>query len=431
MLKTSSSLKVLANRNFTKLWISQVLSQPAGHMLNFILAIRIYEITGSNFIVSLLVALVSVPPILFSSTAGVIADSLNRKYILIISNLLRGVVVVGLIFYGDSYFTMLTLAFLISLVSVFFAPAETASIPTLTKRENLFAANTLFLFTLYASFLLGYSLAGPLLFWLGDKIYYLLIVAFLIATFFDILLPSLDYHLKEKEEIERSIIQSFKVIWRKLKEGVYYIRSHPLVLLGVFQITFVFSIERAIIALVPDFATNLLHFNISQIGYFLITPVGLGALAGAVIANRLKVRVSKRKMITAGILIDGITLSLLPLFEIIENQAGNFSSLVSFYWLLIFYVVVLAFLSGMADVTIIVSAQTMLQEETHQEKRGRVFGNLGMLMNLVGLPLILLVGFLANLYPVSRIILALGIATFLVGVISWIVNVGKLDPMFK
>ena len=103
----------------------------------------------------------------------------------------------------------------------------------------------------------------------------------------------------------------------------------------------------------------------------------------------------------------------------------------NFYWLLIGYVMILAFLSGMADVAIIVSAQTMLQEETHTEKRGRVFGNLSMLMNLFGLPVILLVGYLASIYPVGRIITVFGILTFFVGIASWIVNKKKLDPLFQ
>jgi len=431
MLKISSFSNIFANRNFLKLWLSQVLSQPAGNMLGFILAIRVYETTGSNFLVSALIALVSIPPILFSSTAGVLADSINRKTILVFSNLLRGILVIGLIFFGDSYLAILVLAFLMSAVTVFFTPSETASIPTLTKKENLFTANTLFLFTLYASFLVGYSLAGPLLFWLGDNIYFLLILAFFLAAFMDILLPPLDHHLREREEIKKNIKQSFRIVWKKLKEGIFYIKNNSLVLLTVLQIAFVFSIERAVIALVPDFAINLLHFDLSQIGYFLIMPVGLGALMGAVVANRLKVKFSKRKIITAGILIDAFTLALLPLYEIIEKHAVDFSFSAGFFWSLTCYVMILAFLSGMADVAIIISAQTMLQEETHQEKRGRVFGNVTMLMNLVGLPLVLLVGFLASIYPVAKIILSLGIVTFLVGIISWRVNVKKLDPMFN
>ncbi|MBU1075023.1 MFS transporter, partial [Patescibacteria group bacterium] len=152
-VQIKGSFGLLSNRNFVKLWLAQSFSQPAGHMLNFVLVLKIFEITESNFIVSLLVALITIPPILFSSMAGVLADSLNRKFIMIISNLLRGVVVLGLIFFGDSYHAILVFAFLVAFIEVFFGPAMNASIPTLTKKENLFSANTLFLFTLYASFL--------------------------------------------------------------------------------------------------------------------------------------------------------------------------------------------------------------------------------------------------------------------------------------
>lgn len=435
MIQNSGFLKILLNRNFLKLWISQFFSQPANNMLTFVLAIRIFEITGSSFIVSLLVALVSIPPILFSSTAGVLADSLNRKYILFFSNLLRGIIVIGLVFYGDSYFAILVLAFLISVVSVFFSPAQTACIPTLTNRENLFAANSLFLFTLYGSFLLGYSLAGPLLYWFGDGIYYIMMAAFVIASFFNLILPSLNHYSEEKEEkteeITKNMKQSFNVMWKKLLEGIIYIKNNPLILITFFQITFVFAVERAVIALVPEFGTQLLHFDVSQIGYFLITPVGLGALFGAIITNRLKAKFKKRTIILMGVFINSVTLSLLPLYETMGRHAVDFGFAASFFWFLICYIVILSFFSGMADVTIIVTAQTMLQEETQNEKQGRIFGNLTMLMNLVGLPVVLLVGFLTNYYPVSKIVLFLGIFTFVVAILSLIASKKKLDPWLK
>jgi MFS family permease len=430
-LQIKGSLALLSNRNFLKLWLSQAFSQPAGHMLNFVLVLRIFELSGSNFIVSLLVALVTIPPILFSSMAGVLADSLNRKIIMVISNLLRGIVVLGLIFFGDSYQAILVLAFIIAFISVFFGPAESASIPTLTKKENLFSANSLFLFTLYASFLVGYSLAGPSLVWFGEKTYYFLVVLFFMAALMNSLLPSLNYHIKDKEEIGRNVKKSFKSVFNKLREGLSYIRHEPLLLITILQIAFVFSVERGVVALVPDFALNFLHLNLDQISYFLITPVAIGALFGALLANKLKNKVSKRKIITAGIFVNAITLTLLPVYEFIERQGIDFGFSTNFYWLLIAYVMILAFLSGMADVAIIVSAQTMLQEQSHSEKRGRVFGNLSMLMNLIGLPVILLVGYLATVYPVGRIITVFGILTFIVAIISWVVNKKKLDPMLE
>jgi MFS family permease len=422
---------IFSDRDFIKLWLSQILSMPASHMLNFILAIRVFEISGSNFIVSLLVALITIPPILFSSVAGVLADSLNRKVILIISNLLRGVIVAGLIFFGDSYHAMLVVAFLIAFISVFFGPAESASIPALTKKENLLMANTLFLFTLYAGFLLGYSLAGPLLGWFGDDVYFILILAFLLATFVDTLLPPLRNAVMQKGEIKRGFISGLKSMVAKMKEGLAYIKHEPLLLMAMLQITFVFSVERGVVGLVPDFALNFLHITVEQIGYFLIAPIGLGALTGALLVNRYKHKVSKRTLINTGIMVDAITLSLLPLYRILEEHASNFGYSENYFWMLMFYVMILMFLSGVADVAIIVSAQTMLQEESQSEKRGRVFGNLTMIMNLVGLPIILIVGWLATLYPVGRIIQVFGIMTLAMGITSIVVTKKKIDPLLQ
>ena len=130
-------------------------------------------------------------------------------------------------------------------------------------------------------------------------------------------------------------------------------------------------------------------------------------------------------------MVAAITLTLLPLYEVLARQAHLFSYSFVFYWALIGYLGLMAFLSGLADVVIIVTAQTMLHEATQHEKRGRVFGNLTMFMNLVGLPLILLVGFLATRYSVSKIIMVLGIVTIIVSALSWMVNKRKLDPLYN
>ena len=89
---------ILKNRNFVKLWVSQIFAMSASNMLIFLLAIRIYQMTDNNFIVSIYVALVSIPPIIFSVVAGAFADNHNRKKILTISNLLRVILLIAFLF---------------------------------------------------------------------------------------------------------------------------------------------------------------------------------------------------------------------------------------------------------------------------------------------------------------------------------------------
>ena len=406
---TTEAPKILSQRNFLKLWLAQILSEPALHILHFVLIIKLYELTHSNLVVSIFVALVMIPPILFSTLAGVVADIWNRKYILILANFSRALVAIALLIFRDQALVIIILAFVASTISQFFSPTQNSSIPALVKKEHLVSANTLFLFTIYASFLVGYSVAGPLLYWLGDSIYTVLIVMFLLATFSNLFLPSLSGHIrKHKGELKEQFRSTFSILKYRASEGIRFIKNNAIVLIAVIQVAVVFSVERAAIALLPDFAFNVLGFSISQISYFLITPVGLGALTGAFVINRIKGRYSKRKLILTGIAIDSLVLFLVPVYPVLVNFLSGHSLDVLFYFILIVFMAALAFSSGLADVMIIVSAQTMLQQRTGQEKRGRVFGNLTTLMNLSGLPLIIAVGFLATIFKVEWIVAMLG-----------------------
>ena len=69
---------LLQNRGFTRLWISQGLGQVATNILHFALVLRTFSVTGSSFFVGVLIAVISLPPILFSTVGGVIADRYDR-----------------------------------------------------------------------------------------------------------------------------------------------------------------------------------------------------------------------------------------------------------------------------------------------------------------------------------------------------------------
>lgn len=404
-------LPLLEHRQFLKLWISQVLNQPAGHVLNFVLAIRVFQLTQSNAWVGALVALVSVPPILFSSMAGVVADRYNRKWILVFTNLLRAGLVVGFIQFGHSPAALLAIGFLISTFNQFFGPAESASIPSLVPAGRIFLANSLFVFTVYASFLLGYSVAGPLLETFGEQsAFALLIGVFALAAFFDVILPRLTDHLT----LGKRALLTVAAVRQEIRDGIAFIRSRRVVWVVVLELAVVFAVERSLIALIPGFAERVLDFSITDISILLITPVAAGALVAAATANLLKKRLGKRRLISFGILLAG--LALLGFAAHASVGDPNLAPRQDPAELL--YVLALAVLTGFADVLIIVAAQTTLHEETPAHTRGRVFGSLITLMNLVGLPMILLASWAANRVPITSVMFALGAFTVLVGLVA-------------
>src|SRR5438876_7165162 len=84
-----SAVSVLANRPFLLLWLSQAATQVGGNMVIYGLTVIIFSATKSNAAVSVLLLTFLVPAVIFSAVAGVYVDRHDRRWILVITNLLR------------------------------------------------------------------------------------------------------------------------------------------------------------------------------------------------------------------------------------------------------------------------------------------------------------------------------------------------------
>lgn len=394
-------LTVLTIRNFRYLWFGQLASKIAENFLTFTLVILLHERTDSTFLVSVLVALVSIPPILFSAVAGVVADSVGRRRILLTVNGIRVAILAVLIVSGAPAGAILLMAFCSAVVAQFYGPAETASIPTLVEKKRLFAANSYHSFTNYAAFLVGYTAAGLVYDRYGYELALLLpFMLYAIAMLCHRTLPPLRDHLLPRTNAEATVRRDVNRFGGRLREGIRFVLGHPVILFVILQVAVVFSIERSVISLLPSFSEQFLGFSVSDLSFFLILPTGVGTVAGVLVANRLKRRRGKQTLITIGMLLDGIALLALawwPTLHVFFPNAYGF-------------IIVLAFLSGFADPFIIVPAQTTLHERAPAQDHGRVFGALYTVINAVGIVPVLVIGLLASTVPLAAILTALALA---------------------
>ena len=83
-------IAVLRNRKFLSLWIAQVVTQVGGNMVLFGLTIEVFALTGKSTSVSLLILSFLVPAVIFGAIAGVYVDRLDRRLILVVTNVGRG-----------------------------------------------------------------------------------------------------------------------------------------------------------------------------------------------------------------------------------------------------------------------------------------------------------------------------------------------------
>ena len=147
-----SALEVFKNRPFLLLWLAQAATQIGGNMVIYGLTVIILETTNSKTAVSFLILTFLVPAVLFSAVAGVYVDRLDRRWVLIVTNLLRALAFVVTFLVGGNLPAILLLNVLVSTITVFFAPAEASMIPYLVPRSQLLAANGIFTITLNAAF---------------------------------------------------------------------------------------------------------------------------------------------------------------------------------------------------------------------------------------------------------------------------------------
>ena len=181
-MEDNAFIKVLKITPFRNLWLAQVISQIFINLLFFSLMIRVYELTKSNSAVSLMVLVVTLPNILLGALAGVIVDRGDRKIVMFLSHFLRVFAVLAFLISTETLGWLYFLAFLISVITQFFFPAEAATIPELiSNKKLLLTANSLFSFFFFASVVLVYFLAVPLLVFF---VFYFTFFLFAVAFFF-------------------------------------------------------------------------------------------------------------------------------------------------------------------------------------------------------------------------------------------------------
>ena len=136
---------ILQNANFRWLWGGQVVSL-LGDWFNLIAsAILIAELTDSGLALGVLFTIRMLAPFVVAPIAGIFADRYNRKHLLIITDLVRAVVVLGFLFVQDAndIWLLYVLTVLLFGVSGFFSPARSAILPDITSPQELGTANTL------------------------------------------------------------------------------------------------------------------------------------------------------------------------------------------------------------------------------------------------------------------------------------------------
>ena len=381
MTKHEGYRAVLKNKPFLSLWIAQIFSQ-LGDRVCFVVFVAViaHNISTSTTYQSWLYIAFTIPAILFTALAGVFIDRWNKKYTLIITNILRGGIILLLPLFDESLVSIYVLAFLISTVTQFFVPAEASCIPMLVEKKHLLSANSLFTTTMMGSVIFGFVLGDPLI-----NMFSLKFVNLAIAGLFIISAICLIGVVEKKIEHEHD--KALKELFDEFKEGLTYIRNTPIVLNAMLKLATLFSAIVALCILCISISTQWLYPEDPATGAqkfaYVVAYSGLGMVVGAFLVGKLWRKKSKFLLIFTGFTIMGFSLMLLTLtglmpvkllFSIPDIHFLGFISKAFDLTFRMVYTYLVATVIGFGSALVAIPVQTILQSQIPENMRGKVFG---------------------------------------------------------
>jgi MFS family permease len=407
---------VLRFTAFRNIWFAQLAAQLADKFLLFSLIVLAFKISGGSTPVAIVILTYTVPSVLLAPPAGVIADRVDRKQIMMWSNFGRAgavaliplaALVPGL---RDDFLHLLLITLIFSSVGQLFGPAEAAVIPTILPRSALITANSMALLTMVLTLVVGGALA-PIL--SRIDLYTPYWVAAVLLTLAGALIFASDIPRLQRMT-EPPVAESrsrFRRMMADIKEGLDALRASRGLMLAFGQVSIAVLVLFMLFTLAPAYVSHVIGIA-AQDSYVILGPATGGAILSAVLLGQFLRNVDRSRVLVGSLIANGITLLALaaipqamgqvPALHVHARITGAVFSL----------------LLGIEFGAIMIPAITYLMESTSDEIRGRIFALLYMVINGVTAIPVLAAAALSDLIGTAHVIGGLG-ALLIVGAVTF------------
>ncbi|MGB9300946.1 MAG: MFS transporter [Anaerolineae bacterium] len=405
MVQDRTFTAVVKNRNFFVLWMAQIFSQTAQNGIHFVQIVLIETLTRSTAHMAVMILSFSLPAVILSSVAGIVVDRLSNKLVMLASNGIRVLTVATYIVVLDRLggwsllLVIYAVTFISSAIGQFFAPAEATTIPLLVGEERLLTANALFNLTLIGTQVVGLVILAPLTVKvLGIK------GSFAIVAFMYLVASLLLSRIPRDKP--RLVVQAgasmLKTAWEELREGWRYVAGKRSIVIALSQLAMTTTLLMMMAMVAPGYSTRVLGM-LPEDAFFVFAPAGIGMLVNTFLVGRFGYRFRREVMSSVGFSAMAVTMLGfgvagfdLPLWATIPKLP---------------VIMALSVTLGAEISLVVIPAETLLQEKSPPELRGRVIAVYFLLANVVAIPIMLLVGTAADRLGIPQVIL--GVVFFL------------------
>lgn len=343
---TFSSLRHI---NYRYLWVGTVFMSAGQWVQQVTLGWLIYDLTASSVLLGMLNGLRAVPFLVVSPIAGVIADRMDRRKILMATQYVLMVTTAGMGFLVASGHLQVWQVFAFTLVTSiawsFVDPVRQSVVPTLVPKEDLMNAVALNSAAFNMTKVIGPSVGGFLIAAFGPSGNFFVQGAAYLGVLISVYLMAVP---PTPADARRSSA------WANLKEGLAYVWSNP----AVFALMTAALIPRIIAmpyqTLMPVFQKDVLHVGPEGLGVLLAAP-GLGAAMAGFMLATLSSRVKRQGVLLL------VSLVALGMSMMLFSWTSSFPLAIVF---LIF--------NGAFQIFYMATTNTMLQVIVPDHLRGRV-----------------------------------------------------------
>ena len=400
------------NQPFMTLWCGQVLSQIADKvflvlLISLVVSYQLPEALVNSQMMknsespdallnSIVMVANSLPAVLFGSAAGIFVDRFDKRQIMWVTNMMRGLLAIAIPLLPKLFSILLVVAILESLLTQFFAPAEQAAIPLVVPPQGLMSANALFTTTMMGSLIVGFAIGEPLLSLanaVGGDYGPELIVGLLYLLAAGVL-----YLIPIKEKITEGQLVGLNP-WSDFKAGLAYLRQNRLVSNAMVQLTILYSVFAALTVLAINMAQEV-GLKPTQFG-FLLAAAGVGMVFGAGVLGHWGDRFHHKPLPLIGFLSMAFVLGVF-------TYANRL-------WLGL----ALSVFLGVGAAFVGVPMQTLIQRQTPESMRGKVFGFQNNVVNIALTVPLAIAGPLTVKFGLQVVLVGMSLLVSLVGLWAW------------
>jgi MFS family permease len=353
---------VLKTPAVKRLWIAQLISVFGDFLAIFaVFSVVTFQLHGTPTQVTMILVAFLTPLAVVSPIAGVFVDKWNVKWTLISSDVIRGFLVITLLFVRDLY-AIYAVFFVLAVVSSFFIPAQSVALRTLAPPGGLMAANALMQQAAQVSMIVAPAIAGGLVEALGANVCF----GFDILSFFVSagLVMTLTIRREGPPGPKASVVGS-------LMQGFRFIFSHSAISFVMIAMASGMFAVRSFGALLSVYVRDVLLMQSATFG-ILNSLSGVGMIGGGQLVRKFSARSSPQHMVVYGLAGMGVAVFVTALFAHVGTAAAGMLCL------------------GFFAALLMITSQTLLQQETPPEMLGRVSSSLMSL--LAGAQVIALLG---------------------------------------